>query len=69
MSLRSNFIPWRRELATRQDVAAVRKNIKLRLRRISELRPAVDMFFDKVHVMAEDPEVRKESPGAARWLA
>jgi glycyl-tRNA synthetase beta chain len=35
------------------------KKYKAALERISELRPAVDMFFDKVHVMAEDPEVRK----------
>ncbi|HKV48833.1 MAG TPA: glycine--tRNA ligase subunit beta [Candidatus Acidoferrales bacterium] len=35
------------------------KKYKAALEKISELRPAVDMFFDKVHVMAEDPEVRK----------
>lgn len=35
------------------------KKYKAALERISELRPAVDMFFDKVHVMADDPEVRK----------
>ena len=35
------------------------KKYKAALEKISELRPAVDVFFDKVHVMAEDPEVRK----------
>jgi glycyl-tRNA synthetase beta chain len=35
------------------------KKYKAALEKISELRPAVDMFFDKVHVMAEDLEVRK----------
>ena len=35
------------------------KKYKAALEKISELRPAVDMFFDNVHVMAEDPEVRK----------
>lgn len=35
------------------------KKYRAALEKISELRPAVDMFFDKVHVMAEDPEVRK----------
>jgi len=35
------------------------KKYKAALEKISELRPAVDMFFEKVHVMAEDPEVRK----------
>ena len=35
------------------------KKYKAALEKISELRPAVDVFFDKVHVMAEDLEVRK----------
>ena len=35
------------------------KKYKAALEKISELRPAVDMFFEKVHVMAEDPEVRR----------
>ena len=35
------------------------RKYKAALEKISELRPAVDMFFDKVLVMAEDPEVRK----------
>ncbi len=35
------------------------KKYKAALEKISELRPAIDMFFDKVHVMAEDLEVRK----------
>jgi glycyl-tRNA synthetase beta chain len=34
------------------------KKYKAALEKISELRPAVDMFFDKVHVMVDDPEVR-----------
>jgi glycyl-tRNA synthetase beta chain len=35
------------------------RKYKAALEKISELRPAVDVFFDKVLVMAEDPEVRK----------
>ena len=35
------------------------KKYKAALEKISELRPAVDMFFDKVHVMAEDREIRE----------
>jgi glycyl-tRNA synthetase beta chain len=35
------------------------KKYKAALEKISELRPAVDQFFDKVHVMAEDQEIRK----------
>jgi glycyl-tRNA synthetase beta chain len=35
------------------------KKYKAALEKISELRPAVDMFFEKVHVMADDPEIRK----------
>jgi glycyl-tRNA synthetase beta chain len=35
------------------------KKYKAALEKISDLRPAVDLFFEKVHVMAEDPEVRK----------
>jgi glycyl-tRNA synthetase beta chain len=35
------------------------KKYKAALEKISELRPAVDVFFEKVHVMAEDLEVRK----------
>lgn len=34
------------------------KKYKAALEKISELRPAVDLFFDKVHVMAEDREIR-----------
>jgi glycyl-tRNA synthetase beta chain len=35
------------------------KKYRKALEKISELRPAVDLFFDKVHVMAEDEEIRK----------
>ena len=35
------------------------KKYRKALEKISELRPAVDFFFDKVHVMAEDQEIRK----------
>ena len=35
------------------------KKYKAALERISELRPAVDFFFDKVLVMAEDESVRR----------
>ena len=35
------------------------KKYKAALEKISELRPAVDLFFDKVHVMSEDSEIRK----------
>ncbi|HEY6444610.1 MAG TPA: glycine--tRNA ligase subunit beta [Candidatus Acidoferrales bacterium] len=35
------------------------KKYRRALEKISELRPAVDFFFDKVHVMAEEEEVRK----------
>jgi glycyl-tRNA synthetase beta chain len=35
------------------------KKYKKALEKISELRPAVDLFFDKVHVMDEDEEIRR----------
>jgi glycyl-tRNA synthetase beta chain len=35
------------------------KKYRKALEKISELRPAVDFFFDKVHVMAEDEEIRR----------
>jgi glycyl-tRNA synthetase beta chain len=35
------------------------KKYRAALEKISELRPAVDLFFDKVLVMAEDQEVRR----------
>ena len=35
------------------------KKYRKALETISELRPSVDFFFDKVHVMAEDEEMRK----------
>jgi glycyl-tRNA synthetase beta chain len=35
------------------------KKYKAALEKISELRPAVDLFFEKVHVMAEDQDVRR----------
>jgi glycyl-tRNA synthetase beta chain len=35
------------------------KKYRKALEKISELRPAVDFFFDKVHVMAEDEAVRR----------
>jgi glycyl-tRNA synthetase beta chain len=44
------------------DEAASRKKEKkyrVALEKISELRPAVDHFFDKVLVMAEDEEIRR----------
>jgi glycyl-tRNA synthetase beta chain len=43
------------------EVAQKRKERKYRaaLERISELRPAVDFFFDKVLVMAEDENIRR----------
>ncbi len=43
------------------EAMRLRKDKKYRkaLEKISELRPSVDFFFDKVHVMAEDQEVRK----------
>ena len=44
------------------DEAAARKKEKkyrVALEKISELRPAVDHFFDKVLVMAEDEEIRR----------
>ena len=44
------------------DEAATRKKEKkyrVALEKISELRPAVDHFFDKVLVMAEDEEIRR----------
>jgi glycyl-tRNA synthetase beta chain len=57
--------PPEKELAAaasgiRADVdAAVRERDYLKaLRRIAELRPVVDRFFDGVMVMAEDPAVR-----------
>src|SRR5262249_999059 len=35
------------------------KKYRKALEKISELRPAVDFFFDKVMVMVEDPELRR----------
>ena len=35
------------------------KKYRKALEKISELRPAVDFFFDKVLVMAEDEDVRR----------
>jgi glycyl-tRNA synthetase beta chain len=35
------------------------KKYRVALEKISELRPAVDLFFDKVLVMSEDEEVRR----------
>ncbi len=35
------------------------KKYRAALEKISELRPAVDFFFDKVLVMAEDQEIRR----------
>jgi glycyl-tRNA synthetase beta chain len=35
------------------------KKYRKALEKISELRPAVDFFFDKVHVMAEDENIRR----------
>jgi glycyl-tRNA synthetase beta chain len=35
------------------------RKYKAALEKISELRPSVDVFFEKVHVMAEDLEVRQ----------
>jgi glycyl-tRNA synthetase beta chain len=35
------------------------RKYKAALEKISELRPTVDVFFEKVHVMAEDQEIRK----------
>ena len=44
-----------------EEAASRKKERKYRvaLEKISELRPAVDHFFDKVLVMAEDEEVRR----------
>jgi glycyl-tRNA synthetase beta chain len=38
------------------------------LRRTAELRPAVDTFFDKVLVMAEDERVRRNRLTFLAWL-
>jgi glycyl-tRNA synthetase beta chain len=38
------------------------------LRRIAELRPAIDLFFDKVLVMAEDERIRRNRLGLLDWL-
>ncbi len=44
-----------------EEATRLKKEKKYRkaLEKISELRPAVDFFFDKVLVMAEDEEVRR----------
>jgi len=44
-----------------EEASRLRKGKKYRdaLEKISELRPAVDLFFDKVLVMAEDADVRR----------
>ena len=44
-----------------EQAALFKKDRKYRaaLEKISELRPAVDLFFDKVLVMAEDEEIRR----------
>jgi glycyl-tRNA synthetase beta chain len=44
-----------------EEATQLKKNKKYRkaLEKISELRPAVDFFFDKVLVMAEDEDVRR----------
>ena len=44
------------EEATRRKTE---KKYRAALEKISELRPAVDFFFDKVLVMAEDENVRR----------
>ena len=43
------------------EAMRLKKDRKYRkaLEKISELRPAVDFFFDKVHVMAEDEDIRR----------
>ncbi len=51
-----SFRWWRRESERKRRGIARRRNIERHLRVISELRPAVDFFFDKVLVMAEDEE-------------
>jgi glycyl-tRNA synthetase beta chain len=38
------------------------------LRRTAELRPAIDLFFDKVLVMAEDERVRRNRLALLHWL-
>jgi glycyl-tRNA synthetase beta chain len=38
------------------------------LRRTAELRPAVDLFFDKVLVMAEDERIRRNRLALLHWL-
>jgi glycyl-tRNA synthetase beta chain len=38
------------------------------LRRTAELRPAVDLFFDKVLVMAEDERIRRNRLALLYWL-
>ena len=39
------------------------------LRRLSELREPVDLFFDKVMVMAEDPALRRNRLALLKRLA
>jgi glycyl-tRNA synthetase beta chain len=43
------------------EATRLKKERKYRkaLEKISELRPAIDLFFDKVLVMVEDEEIRK----------
>jgi glycyl-tRNA synthetase beta chain len=49
-------------LAFQGDLAAqalARGDYVAALRQLATLRPAVDAFFDKVMVMAEDPDIRQ----------
>ena len=47
------------ELARRRRGSKKEKKYRKALEKISELRPSVDFFFEKVLVMVEDEEVRR----------